>query len=160
MYKIIGADRVEYGPVTIAQLRDWISEGRANAASLVRAEGATEWKPISTVPELATAFAAPAQTPGVIGPTIARPPKTNSLAIVGLILGILGLVPLCLLNIIPAILGLVFSCLALSQIKKSAGQEGGRGLAIAGILLSVVGLLISVAEVLVGIVMAASGNMN
>lgn len=53
MYKIIGADGKEYGPVTTEQLRQWIREGRANAQTKVQAEGSTEWKPISAFPELA-----------------------------------------------------------------------------------------------------------
>ena len=53
MYKIIGADQKEYGPVTIEQLRQWLVEGRANAQTKARAEGETEWKPLSAFPELA-----------------------------------------------------------------------------------------------------------
>ena len=32
MYKIIGADQREYGPVSADQVREWISQGRANQA--------------------------------------------------------------------------------------------------------------------------------
>src|SRR6478735_2357788 len=70
MYKIIGADQREYGPVSADQIRQWIAEGRANGASLVQAEGATEWVPLSSQPEFAEAlsaqparYAAVAQTP-------------------------------------------------------------------------------------------------
>ena len=57
MYKIIGADQKEYGPVSADQLRQWIAEGRAGAASLIRPEGATEWQPLSAFPEFADALA-------------------------------------------------------------------------------------------------------
>ena len=53
MYKIIGADKKEYGPVTADQMHRWISEGRANAQTLVQAEGTTEWKPLGQVAEFA-----------------------------------------------------------------------------------------------------------
>src|SRR5207248_4328272 len=43
----------EYGPVSIEQLRQWLIEGRANAQTKARAEGETEWKPLSAFPELA-----------------------------------------------------------------------------------------------------------
>jgi uncharacterized membrane protein len=56
MYRIIGADQKEYGPVSAEQLRQWIAEGRAGAHSLVRAEGATEWKPLGELPEFAAAL--------------------------------------------------------------------------------------------------------
>lgn len=61
MYKIIGADKVEYGPVSAEQLRTWITEGRVNAQTMVQAEGDTSWKPLSMFPEFAAAF--PAATP-------------------------------------------------------------------------------------------------
>jgi len=56
MYKIIGADKKEYGPVTAAQMHQWISEGRANSQTLVQAVGATDWKPLSAFPEFADAL--------------------------------------------------------------------------------------------------------
>src|SRR5262249_30832222 len=62
MYKIIGADQKEYGPVSVEQLRQWIAEGRVNAQTLVRPEGETEWKPLSAFPDFA-------DTPGVAAAT-------------------------------------------------------------------------------------------
>ena len=56
MYKIIGADQREYGPVTAEQLRQWIAEGRAGPQSQVRAEGTADWKPLRDFPEFADAF--------------------------------------------------------------------------------------------------------
>lgn len=63
MYKIIGADQKEYGPVSADELRQWIAEGRANAQTLIQAEGQTEWRPLSTFPEFAAA-APPQPLPG------------------------------------------------------------------------------------------------
>ena len=53
MYKLIGADGNEYGPVSADQLRQWIAEGRVNAQTKVLPEGATEWRPLSQVAEFA-----------------------------------------------------------------------------------------------------------
>ena len=53
MFKVIGADQKEYGPVTAEQLRRWIAEGRAGGQTMVQAEGTTEWKLLSTFPEFA-----------------------------------------------------------------------------------------------------------
>jgi hypothetical protein len=159
MYKIIGADQVEYGPVTAGQLTEWIAQGRANAASLVWAEGAAEWKPLAAIPELAAALGAAATTPRTIGPTITRPPQTNSLAVAGLILGIVAvLLGWCFFNLIFAVLGLIFSCVALVQIKKNPGRESGRGLAITGIVLSCLGLIMGAAMFLLFGALAAMGN--
>ena len=54
MYKIIGADQKQYGPVSADELRQWIAEGRANANTLIQAEGQTDWRPLSSFPEFAT----------------------------------------------------------------------------------------------------------
>ena len=43
MFKCIGADGREYGPVSREQLRQWIREGRANARSRVRPDDAPDW---------------------------------------------------------------------------------------------------------------------
>lgn len=53
MYRIIGADGKEYGPVSVELLRQWVREGRVNGETQVQAEGSAEWKPLATYPELA-----------------------------------------------------------------------------------------------------------
>src|SRR5262245_4604771 len=52
MYKVIGSDGKEYGPVGVDQIREWLAQGRLNANSRVLAEGTTEWKALSDFPEL------------------------------------------------------------------------------------------------------------
>ena len=67
MYKIIGNDGQEYGPVTADQIRAWIAAGRANAQSKAQLEGSTDWKPLSDFPEFAEALnpkPAPSSTGG------------------------------------------------------------------------------------------------
>lgn len=67
MYKVIGADGREYGPVTAEQLREWITQGRANAQTRVQAEGGADWKPLSAFPEFSDVQGAPpARPPGPI----------------------------------------------------------------------------------------------
>ena len=51
MYKIIGADGKEYGPIPADVIRQWIAEGRADAHTRILAEGSTEWRPLSAFPE-------------------------------------------------------------------------------------------------------------
>jgi hypothetical protein len=70
MYLIIGADGQQYGPVTAEQLRQWIAEGRANAETRTRAEGSTEWKPLSEFAEFAEALAATKQPVGMPPPPV------------------------------------------------------------------------------------------
>lgn len=51
MYKIIGADGQQYGPVSADQIRRWIAENRVNAQTLVQPDSAADWRPLSTLAE-------------------------------------------------------------------------------------------------------------
>jgi len=53
MYKIIGADQKQYGPVSADEIRQWITEGRINAQTLLQADGQSDWRPLSSFPEFA-----------------------------------------------------------------------------------------------------------
>ena len=59
MYKIIGADGKEYGPVSAEQLRQWHKEGRVNNQTRILAEGSTDWKAFGDCPEFASASSTP-----------------------------------------------------------------------------------------------------
>lgn len=142
-YSIIGADGREYGPVSIDQLRQWIHEGRANAETRVRAQGTTQWTTIGALSELSTT-ASPA--PSTITPIAAQGTslrRTNSMAVTGLIMGILAMtIGLCCCGLPFNVLGLIFSAMALNQIKNSPDLYEGRGIAIAGLVLSILSLLL------------------
>jgi hypothetical protein len=62
MYKLIGADQKEYGPVGAEQIRQWIAEGRANGETRIQPEGAADWRPLSQFPEFSAALQARVQT--------------------------------------------------------------------------------------------------
>lgn len=81
MYKIIGGDQKEYGPVSFDQVAQWIRDNRANAQTLVQKEGGP-WLPLGSLPEFATILSAqpaagpaplPGATPPLGGPTPAQP---------------------------------------------------------------------------------------
>ena len=153
MYTIVGADGREYGPANAGQLRQWIAEGRANAQTPTLAPGTPEWKPLGALPEFAGHFAPP--IPPVIGPlkpgtaTPGQLPKTNSFAMAGLIFGILSLT--CCCGCPFNILGLVFSLIGLSQINRHPELYEGRGLAIAGLIISAASLLFGFALTLLNL---------
>ena len=67
------------------------------------------------------------------------PQKTNTLAIVGFILAFL-------FSFVGGILGII----ALNQIKNSAGAEGGKGLAIAAIVIGFIPIIMIVLLMLLG----------
>jgi prepilin-type processing-associated H-X9-DG protein len=132
MYRIIGADGKEYGPVTQEQLRAWIAEGRVNAQTRIQAEGSPDWKPLAAFPEFA-----PTAAPPPIAPPPAGAAKTSGWAISSLVLAVLALMS-CGLTALP---GLILGIVGLQKIKRSGGQLGGQGLAIAGICVSGAALL-------------------
>lgn len=61
-YKIIGGDGREYGPVSDADLRKWIAEGRINAQSLAKSESDAAFHALSTFPEFSDFFGTTATT--------------------------------------------------------------------------------------------------
>jgi len=72
MYRIIGGDQHEYGPVSAEQIREWVMQGRVNGQTLVLAEKSQEWKALANVPELAMAISwlsDPAHASGVKEPS-------------------------------------------------------------------------------------------
>ena len=146
MYKIIGADGREYGPVTADQLREWIAEGRANAQTRALAEGAAQWKPLIEYLEFAPLLARtppPLPAPGPI--SITPTPRTNSMAMAGLVMGILSMTcGICCCYGLPFnVLGIIFSLVALAQIKNDPQSQQGRPLAIAGLVLSLLSLVLA-----------------
>jgi len=159
MHKIIGADGKEYNPATAEQLRQWIAEGRANARTPTLAPGAPAWKPLGTLPEFAGRFTPPVIQPLPLGTPMAGAwPRTNSFATAGLIFGILSLT-CCCGGCLFDILGLVFSLIGLSQINRHPELYEGRGLAIAGLILSAAGLVFGLGLALLNLALH-SGNLK
>ena len=134
-YTIIGGDGKEYGLVTADQLRQWIADGRANAQTRMRIEGATEWKSLAEFPEFQAALdgAAPPSLPPAAPVTAsAAPPKMSGMAVTSLVLGILGIFTCG----ITALVGLILGIVALVKVKNSGGKLRGGGLALAGTIVS------------------------
>jgi hypothetical protein len=131
MYKVIGNDQKIYGPVSLAQIRQWQAEGRVNSATLLQAEGSDEWRALSAFPEFGT-------PPVVTMPPVAAIKPDNGMAVAGLTFGILSNV-CCCVGFVCAVLGLIFSIIALNR-HQAHPDQGGKGMALAGLILSVVGL--------------------
>jgi TM2 domain-containing membrane protein YozV len=89
MYKIIGTDGRQYGPIAVEQIRIWLSQNRVNAHTLAQSEGSTEWKPLISFPELSADF-------NIAPPSLAahgsNPRASNKIAagVCGILLGSLG----------------------------------------------------------------------
>jgi len=145
MYIIIGADGREYGPVTADQVRQWILEGRANAQTKVRTEAAPEWKLLAEFPEFEPAPFAPA--PFSVSPV----PRVNSMAVTGLVFGILSVTASCCCYGLPFnLVGVILSGIALSQINQDPINQRGKGMAIAGLVLSVLSIIAAALMAMLG----------
>ena len=82
MFKIIGADREEYGPVSAEELRAWIVQGRADGRTMAQMAGSADWKPLADFPEFAAALASavaakPAPPPLVSSAALAAPLRSE-----------------------------------------------------------------------------------
>ena len=56
MFKIIGADQKEYGPISVEQIRQWIRDGRLNGQTPAQRGGEGEWRQLSAFEEFADIF--------------------------------------------------------------------------------------------------------
>ena len=155
--KIIGADGKEYGPIPADVVRRWIAEGRVNAQTRTLAEEGAEWRPIGTLPEFSPLFFVPPVQPG---PAMA--PRTNGFAVTGMIFGLFALTcGLCCCYGFPFnLLGVVFSCIGLSQIRTHPQTYNGTGMAVTGLVTSILSILLSVALFMFGFLLSWNDIMR
>lgn len=141
MYKILGGDKKEYGPASADQIRQWVAEGRVTGATQMQTEGSSEWKPASEFHEFDAALAARVASPPL---PPSRPPAISAtsapasgLAITSMVLGVMSFIGCSILTGIPAI---ITGHIANSRCRKSPQQFGGKGLAVAGLIMGYLSL--------------------
>jgi hypothetical protein len=143
MYKIIGADLKEYGPVSVEQLRQWISEGRVNGQTKVQAADSAEWKSVADCPEFADILPKapqPIATPTTPITPLPMPLRNSQMAVWSMVLGIGSLLCCCGWFLVAPV-AIVLGAVALSQLK-SHPELTGRGFAIVGIILGILAILV------------------
>ena len=163
MYRIIGADGKEYGPITASQVLQWITEGRANAQTRAVLEGTTDWKPLTEFAEFSQAFVTtpgPAAAPSPAAPTpiqVAPVRKANPLALTGMILGIISMPFTCCCYGLPFnVVGLILSIIALTQIRQDPLNQEGKGMALAGLILSIVSIILAILVLILGLALSTT----
>jgi hypothetical protein len=103
MYKILGSDGNEYGPVSAEQVKKWIMENRVEKKTPVMPEGGMDWVFLGSLPEFAAAFMPPSAVPPPI-PSSAKASKSgvsfnqvipfkNVRALVAYYLGVFSVIP-------------------------------------------------------------------
>ena len=139
MYKIIGGDQKEYGPVSIEQMRQWITEGRVGAHTRVLPEGATEWKALGDLPEFAAALPGPVPAmPAIPAPSSAGADLVRGPAIGLIVTAILGV----LLQMIAVIKNLVMG----SSMPPNAQVPAWLTMLVGplGVVIGIIGILLGV----------------
>ena len=154
MYTLLGNDQKEYGPVTADTVHQWIAEGRAVGRTMVKADGSADWKRLDEFAEFRDALTAPPRPPvGTSAGGGAADPGTGrrqGLAITSLVLGILGVTCFGLLAGLPA---LVCGIVALTRAGRRPAEYGGKGFAVAGIVMGAGSLAIT--AILAGMLLPA-----
>jgi len=95
MFKVIGSDGKEYGPISGDQLRQWIQEGRAGASTQVRREGDADWAALHSLSEFADILQAPPPLSGGGAPG-ALPPVVRTIGMLCLAFGTVSLLQLAM----------------------------------------------------------------
>jgi hypothetical protein len=126
------------GPFAPEEIRGKLVAGELHTSDLAWYEGAPDWLPILSVPELVPPRAEPPSVPGY---RLAPQSPTSPLAIASLVLGI---VSLTLFPLLPGIPAVVCGHLSLKEIHRSAGAIGGRGAAIAGLVTGYISVAIMI----------------
>lgn len=134
----------QQGPVPLTTLQQYVAGGMLKADDVVIKEGGTAWLPIKSVPEL-YALVKPEPGENGAGPTPAA--ETNSLAIAGFVVSLVGCGPF-------GLIGLVLSLVALNSQNKA-----NRGLAIAGAVIGGLNVLACVCWIGLLVISSIAGNV-
>jgi hypothetical protein len=125
MYRIIGTDEKEYGPVSAEQLRHWLDEGRLSRRTPVKTDGGAEWKSLDALPEFRASLG---EGPPVIsrqsaGGTLNKIiPYRNGMALAAYYLAIFSLIPF--VGIVLGLAGFVLGILGLKAARANPAVGG------------------------------------
>ncbi len=105
----------------------------------------------------------PMPPPMPMGPMGPMTPRNHGLAIASMVCGLLAIVPGCccgLFGIPLSLAALIMGIISISQINASAGQLGGKGMAIAGTVCGGVAIAMDIAAVFLNITSQALNTMH
>lgn len=155
----------EQSEVPDDDLEALVAAGSVTRETLIWQDGMADWLPAGSIrPELfgdepaaPVPYTGPSASPAAAytgaQPSFSPEPPTSGVAIGSLVCGILSLVACGPLSAIP---GAVCGHMALSQIRLANGQIGGRGMAIAGLVMSYIALALTLLLVFFYLVMGVA----
>lgn len=136
-----GDNGQQTGPVDEDTVRSAIAAGQLTPQTLVWREGMPNWLPLQQVPELTGGTMLPAYSQNPYGAPYAQPyqgyvapPGNSGLAIASMVCGIVGVI-MCYFCGLAGIAAVICGHMALNQINQAPVPIGGRGMAIAGLIL-------------------------
>jgi hypothetical protein len=153
-YRIVGQDGKTYGPVAAETIREWLAQGRVESRTPVFVAGAADWTFIGLLPEFS-----PQANPATLGslrPDLTLAKKTTGFATAGFVCGLLSWC-CCCCGFPLSVLGIIFSIIAMVQIKSSPVPQSGWGLALAGLICSIAGMVFGF---LLGLVQVLTENVS
>lgn len=151
-----GREGQQYGPIDEASMKGRIATGEVGPNDLVWKESMEKWLPLSQVSELSgglpavsnSPYATPSSNPvaGVSPSAMPMGPPTSGLAIASLVCGILAIMLSC--NLIGIVLGIpaaICGHMAMKRCKDPVNPQGGKGMALAGLICGYIGSAITIA---------------
>lgn len=171
----VGRNNQPLGQFTEAEIREGLERGTFFTNDLTWREGMPEWKPLDQVFGFAAAYTlstpltaiGPTAMGSIPPPVTAQPPGHFGLgvmpapgtAIASLVLGVLAILSffMCFVGGLLAVPGIICGHSALTRIRRSGDLMQGRGMAIAGLVISYLTLAIGLAVILIfGLVFGAA----
>jgi len=173
-----GKEAQQFGPIDEATLRARIAAGEVSGSDLVWTEGMAEWIPLSKVSQFsgpapqvgssespekyltddpASPYAPPAVNPvaSVVGGGVQMAPPTSGLAIASMVCGILSLFFCFCGGMLLGIPAVICGHMALKQTGSERPgmppRMGGRGMAIAGLIMGYIGILLIIVGIIVNV---------
>ncbi len=155
MHYHVARDGQQLGQISEEDLRAGLFDGRYLTTDLAWKEGMAQWTPLGELlgaPRAAVARRQPSGPGSISSAPLGEPPRSG-LALTSLIFGILSFL-LCGLGGVGTLVAIICGHRALSRINRSGGAEGGRGMALAGLILGYVSIFSTITGVAVGASMA------
>jgi hypothetical protein len=157
MHYHIARDGQQLGQFSEEELNAGLFDGRYLTTDLAWREGMAEWRPLGEIMGQGVTVLRQSTGTGMRSPAGGGAPAPGT-AVASLVLGIVSLLT-CWLGFVFAVPGIICGHLALSRIRESGGTMGGRGMALAGLIMSYVAPVLMIIAIFASLGMGAIGKV-